>query len=159
MVAWYTTVIVNCGVWVNTLGFYRTHGYGVVTGAVCEKKPTVWPMLHPSLKINLFREFSVTYARNLKSCGSKFCQPSVERLSPNICLFVHWYHHNQSHDWYISTYYNKVILSTWEEPGSACLFVDVIDGCMPVQIFISKNLNGIFCVIVQNKPHLPKKKT
>ena len=38
-VARYTMVIVNCGVWINTLGFYHTHGYGVVTGAVCEKKP------------------------------------------------------------------------------------------------------------------------
>ena len=48
MVARYTTVIVNRGVWVNTLGFYRTRGYGVVTGAVCEKKPAVWPVLHPN---------------------------------------------------------------------------------------------------------------
>ena len=47
MVARYTMVIVNRGVWANTLGFYCTRGYGVVTGAVCEKKPAVWPMLHP----------------------------------------------------------------------------------------------------------------
>ena len=43
MVAWYTTVIVNCGVWANTLGFYHTCGYGVVTGVVCEKKPRCDP--------------------------------------------------------------------------------------------------------------------
>ena len=42
-VARYTTVIVNRGVWVNTLGFYHTCGYGVVTGAVCEKNPRCDP--------------------------------------------------------------------------------------------------------------------
>ena len=37
MVARYTMVIVNHGIWVNTLGFYRTCGYGVVMGVVWKK--------------------------------------------------------------------------------------------------------------------------
>jgi len=36
-----------------------------------------------------------------------FASPSIERLSPNICLFVHWSHHNQS-------CIHIAILSIWE---------------------------------------------
>jgi hypothetical protein len=39
----------------NTTGFNRTREYGIytgtvwqVTGAVCEKTPAVWPVLHPN---------------------------------------------------------------------------------------------------------------
>ena len=47
-------VWVHHGVRVKPLGFYRTRGYGVLTGAVkrvtgmvCEILPVVWPVLHP----------------------------------------------------------------------------------------------------------------
>ena len=53
MVAQYTMVLVHHGVWVNTLGLYCTRGYGVVMDVVCEKKPVVWPVLHPRDTLHL----------------------------------------------------------------------------------------------------------